>query len=333
MTSTSLHFPLLPPKDFATATRTRLDRLTEELATGRASDTGRALSNDFSAFSRVSHDLRTLQSREDALTRASTWMNGAQLSLEMVGTAGSRLAEGLVAGLTATGPGGLAGLAQTGAGALSDIVGALSRTDGGRSIFANGDASGVPPYDLDTLRAETRILAQSATDVSSLLQAFDDYFAPGGGVEAGALATSPTDPVRFPLGRGEALAVPVQGGDPEIREMVKQAALLAALPEAGFQLSAADRQSLASELPRRSVFAAAELATLRGRVGSVEARASQLSDRLTTERTQLEGRRTDAVGTDPFEIANRLQSEMSRLETIYAVTARRSRLNLTDFLR
>lgn len=333
MTSTSLHFPLLPPKDFATATRTRLDRLTEELATGRASDTGRALSNDFSAFSRVAHDLRTLQSREDALARASTWMNGAQLSLEVVDATGSRLAEGLVAGLSAPDSSGLAGLAQAGIGALSDIVTALSRTDGGRSVFANGDASGETPYNFETLRAETRILAQSATDMSILLQAFDDYFAPGGGLEANALSTIPTDPVHFPLGGGASLEVPVQAGDPEIREMVKQAALLAALPDAGFQLSAADRHGLASELPRRSVSAAAGLATLRGRVGSVEARASLLSDRLTTERTQLEGRRTDAVGTDPFDVANRLQSEMSRLETIYAVTARRSRLNLTDYLR
>lgn len=333
MTPTSLHLPVLPPQDFSTATRARLDRLTEELATGRAADTGRALSSDFSTFSRVSHDLRTLQSREDALARASAWMDGTQLALGAVETAGERLAEGLVAGLVIPGGAGIPALAEAGSGALSDIVTALAKTDGGRSVFANGDSSGVPPYDFDTLRTETRALAQSAGDLTSLLQAFDDYFAPGGGVEAGALAGAPPDPVRFPLGGGASLEIPVQAGDPEIRDAVKQAAFLAALPEAGFQLSATDRQSLASELPRRSVAAAAGVATLRGRVGTVEARASLLSERLAADRTQLEGRRSDAVGTDAFDIANRLQSEMSRLETIYAVTARRSRLNLTDYLR
>lgn len=333
MTLKSLQFPVLPPQDFATATRVRLDRLTEELATGRAGDTGRALSSDFSTFSRVSHDLRTLQAREDALARASTWMEGVQLSLEAVGAAGGRLAEGLAAGLATSGGAGIANLAQAGLGALSDMVSALSRTDGGRSVFANGDAAGTAPYDLDTLLAETTALAQSATDVASLLQAFDDYFAPGGALEDGALSAIAPDPVRFPLGDGRSLQVPVEAGDPEIREAIKQAALLAALPEAGFRLSDTDRQNLSAELPRRAVSVAGGLAGLSGRLGSVEARAAMLSEQLVKEKTQLEGQRTDAVGTDPFETASRLQSEMSRLETIYAVTARRSRLNLTDFLR
>lgn len=333
MQTNSSLLPTLAPRDFSSDTRARLDRLTEELATGRAFDTGRALQSDFSSFSRISHDLRTFQAREDALSRASIWMDVAQTSLGAIDAIGSRVGEALTSGLTADDPRSIANLGVIGDGALQDIVTSLSRTDGGRAIFGNGDASGTPPYDLDILRAETRALAQAATDVGSLLQAFDDYFASGGAVEANALASLPADPTRFPIGGGESLSVPISAGDQAIRDAVKQAALVAALPEAGFDLTLTDRSNLALELPRRSIAASAGLALSRGQLGSVEARVSLLADRLTEERTQLEIRRSDAVATDPFDVASRLQNEMSRLEAIYAVTARRSQLRLTDYIR
>lgn len=333
MRTDSPYLPLLPPRDFATETRARLDRLTEELATGRQFDTGRALSSDFSSFSRVAHDLRTLQTREDALSRATIWMDVAQTSLGAIDDIGTRLSEALTSGLNAPGTNSILNLGAVGDGALADIVNTMARTDAGRAIFGNGDATGSPPFDLAVLQAETTALAQSATDVDSLLRAFDDYFAPGGAVETGALTAYPADSVRFPLGSGESLSVSVAAGDEALRDAVKQAALVAALPDVGFALTAADKRTLSLDLPRRSVAAGASLASLRGGLGSVEARASLLSERLSDERAQLESRRTDAVGTDPFEVANRLQSEMSRLETIYAVTARRSRLRLTDYLR
>ncbi|SDZ01969.1 Flagellin FlgL [Jannaschia faecimaris] len=323
----------LAPRDFAADTRERIDRLNEELSTERNFDTGRALSSDFSAYSRVSHDLRTFQAREDALSRATTWMDVAQVSLGFVDAVGTRLAEALTSGLTGNDPGPIATLGATGKGALSDVVNALSKAESGRAVFANGDTSGDPPFDLDVMLIETTALAQSATDVASLLQAFDAYFAQGGGVETNAMSNFPGQSMQFPIGQGKALTIQVNAGDVAIREAVKQAALVSALPSTGFSLSPTDRQSLAQELPRRSVAAAAKLAELRGGLGSVEARADLLSEQMSHEETQLKIRRSDAVRADPLEVANRLQNEMSRLETLYAVTARRSRLRLMDYLR
>lgn len=333
MQTNSSLLPTLAPRDFAADMRARLDRLTEELATGRAFDTGRALQSDFSTFSRVTHDLRTFEAREEALSRARTWMDVAQTSLGAIDAAGNRLGEALTSGLAGTDPRTVSSLGIIAEGALEDIVTSLSRTDGGRSVFANGDASGTPPFDLEILRSETRAIAQAAPDLEALLLAFDGYFAPGGGVEASALSTFPAELTRFPIGGGEALSVPVSVRDQSIRDAVKQAALIAALPNAGFAVSQKDRSDLASELPRRSVAVSAGLAISRGQLGSVEARASSLSEEMNAERGQLEIRRSDAVATDPYETASRLQDEISRLETIYAVTARTSRLNLTDYLR
>ncbi|CTQ49699.1 flagellin [Jannaschia donghaensis] len=325
--------PLFTQRDFSSDTRVRMDHLTQELATGRQFDTGRALSSDFSSYSRVAHELRTIDARQDALSRASIWTDIAQGSLGAIDAIGKGLADGLTVALSSPDPRAIANLGGSGQSALADIAAILGTSDAGRAIFANGDATGTPPYDIAVLRAETSLLAQTAPDIATMLQAFDDYFAPGGAIEISALSPYPAQPVKFPLGEGAAVDVPVEAGDPAIRDALKQAALIAALPDAGFLISADDRQALALELPRRSVAAGSELAAMRGGLGSVEARLNLLSERLTDDRTRLEARRTDAVGTDPFDVANRLQNEMSRLETIYAVTARRSQLKLTDYLR
>ena len=44
-------------------------------------------------------------------------------------------------------------------------------------------------------------------------------------------------------------------------------------------------------------------------------------------------RRRGIVAADPFETANALEAAKTQLETLYALTARLSRLNLADYLR
>ena len=73
--------PLIAPRDLSADTRARLDVLTEELASGRFADIGRALSSDFSIFSRISHALRTQDARQGALSRAGTWLDSVQTAM------------------------------------------------------------------------------------------------------------------------------------------------------------------------------------------------------------------------------------------------------------
>ncbi len=90
---------------------------------------------------------------------------------------------------------------------------------------------------------------------------------------------------------------------------------------------------LSAELPRRTAQIGGDVASTQGRLGAVQERVERRASDLGRIRTEMEARRTDAMGADPFDTATRLQNEMTRLETIYAVTARRARLRLTDYLR
>ncbi|WP_179378524.1 flagellin [Jannaschia marina] len=331
LTKTAL-LPLLSPRDTSIETRAQIDRLSEELASGRGSDTGRALRADFSGFSRAAHALRTLEARETALSRGASWLSAAQDALATLETAGAAVSQGFGAtffGGTAADLSALAGIAS---GRLSDALSALSGTHGGRALFANGDASGAAPLDTATFLSDIETLARGSGDPGSLLQAFDSYFTPGGGFDL-VLSGAPPDPVRISLGEGTALEVPLALGDPEIRTMLRDLAVVASLDEAGFAMGAGELNTLGLELPRRAAEGQAALARKRGEVGAVEARVDDLADRLAQDRLRFEQERSDAVGVDAFDVANRLQNEMTRLETIYSVTARRSRLRLTDYLR
>ena len=69
------------------------------------------------------------------------------------------------------------------------------------------------------------------------------------------------------------------------------------------------------------------------RLGALEERVGRIAAALVEDKLRLEGQQAQITASDPFETASRLQGEMTRLETIYAVTARRGRLRLTDFIR
>ncbi|PQO24558.1 flagellar biosynthesis protein FlgL, partial [Rhodobacteraceae bacterium WD3A24] len=75
------------------------------------------------------------------------------------------------------------------------------------------------------------------------------------------------------------------------------------------------------------------LGALEGRVGAAEARVERAAARNSAEATAMESARNDLVGRDPFETASALQETTARLEKIYTVTARLSRLSLLEFLR
>lgn len=303
------------------------------MGTGRVADAGRALSSDFSALSQISHALRTTEARAASLNNAAIWLDVMQGSMERIEQAGAQIGEKLVSTLTASGYLSVDNLAVTAEGAMEDIASALGRTHDGRGLFTNGDPAGPAPVDIDALSADTKALAAGATDIASLLAAFDGYFADGGAFETNALRAFPADPVQFPIGGGESIGVPVSAGDRSVRDALKEAALVAALPDLGFPVGNAELSELAAILPARAATASSNLTTSRAVIGTVEERVDHARQNLDEERSKLETRKSDTIGADPYDTATRLQNEMTRLETLYAITARKSRLRLTDYLR
>ena len=64
-----------------------------------------------------------------------------------------------------------------------------------------------------------------------------------------------------------------------------------------------------------------------------EARVEDAAARLSARGTALEIARNDMSAADPYETATKLQNVQLQLETHYTLTARLSRLSLTEYLR
>ena len=77
----------------------------------------------------------------------------------------------------------------------------------------------------------------------------------------------------------------------------------------------------------------AERAALAGRIGISEARIDEASTRNESESNALQVLKYDLLGVDAYDAATRMETAQNQLETLYAVTARLSRLSLVDFLR
>ena len=327
--------PFLATRDHAADARARLDVLSDELASGRRSDLGRAVSSDFSRVSQIAHRLRTHDAKDAALAGASTWLQGAQSALDRVREANASLARMIPAAMTPAALADIGNLAAAGRGAVEDIGTALNASQAGRPLFANGDPGAGRPLDVARVLSETAALASAAPDLTAMLQAFDDYFAPapGAGIEAGAIGPYAAEPMAIALGAGAALGVPVSLADRGLRDALKQAALVAALDRTGFPMSGADQARFATVLVVGQAAASDGVTGVQARLGAVEERVARAAAALGDDRTRLEGQQAQVIASDPFETASRLQGEMTRLETIYAVTARRARLRLTDFIR
>jgi flagellar hook-associated protein 3 FlgL len=75
------------------------------------------------------------------------------------------------------------------------------------------------------------------------------------------------------------------------------------------------------------------LIQLAAKIGTSEARIDTALSRNAAEKLTLEIATAELVQSDPFTLATELEAVQTNLETLYAVTARLSRLNLTDFIR
>ena len=58
-----------------------------------------------------------------------------------------------------------------------------------------------------------------------------------------------------------------------------------------------------------------------------------MQSRNQAELLSLELAQSDLVGADPYRLATELEAVQTNLEMLYSITARLSRLNLTDFIR
>lgn len=313
-----------------TALKTSIQQLSNALVSGLADDTAAHLSGDLNPLAGLKASLARLDGYKAVTTEAGLFADTMQTAFGQIIRMASSLSQSLLAGASPSAPPRTAALGVDAAQKFEATVSALKTRVGDRSLFSGVDSTTTPLPDgaalLDTL--ETVVAgALTAADVQTAL---DDWFSQPTGYAATYQGGAQLAPVA--VAPGELARIDITAMDPTIRNTLKGFALAALIDRGVLSTS----QSGQADLLRRSGEALLtvqnDLGNTTARLGTTQQQIDQAAQRNAAEATALNIALSDMLSIDSFAVATSLQQTQTQLETLYALTARMSRLSLVNFL-
>ncbi len=316
--------------------KANFNRLTQEMTSGRKADLAAAVSGDFRVLAGIEHSLTVLRSFRTVASEAQTLATTQQTALEMVQTIGSDLAPTLAGAGTTGGATLVATAARDARLKLFSAISALNVRIGDRYAFSGDATDQKPVLGAQDILDQLSLAVAGQVTASGVTGAIDTWFsAPAGG--GGYLDTvyrgSATALAPLRIGEGEEARLTLTAADPTLREALKSLATAAMVAEGALSADLPGQALLLRSAGQMLVASGTGLASLQANLGSTEGLIAAVIARNGAEESALGIARNQLTATDPFETANELESVKTQLETLYALTARLSRLNLADFLR
>lgn len=314
--------------------KARLTRLGEEMASGQTADPAARVRGDFRPVAALERSLSLLDAYDVATDELTLAADSTQAALEQLTNMAQSLGPDLLDMSITTGANGLQTLAFSTRQALDQAVAALNTSVAGRSLFAGSATDTAPLAGSDAIFAAVAADVAGMTTAPDVLAAVDAWFdTPGGGFETVAYqgAGAPAGPVR--VADGQNMRLEVTAADPEIRNLLKGLVLGALLTDdtilAG---NAGARAELGRAAGERLIAADAQVIGRRAEVGLVQERIETVRTGNAASRDVLTMARSRILEVDPYETATALKATETQLETLYAITARLSRLSLADYI-
>ena len=313
----------------------RLATLSKELTTGKKADVAGAVSGDFKVLAGLDHRLGILDGYKTATSEAGFFAENLQHVLGTVASiAGDTGPTLLGAGTT----GGVQSVTITTGDArqkFSSVVSALNTQVADRFLLSGAATDRAPISGATDIMNALSAATAGQTTASGIITTVDSWFdaPPGGGGFADAIYGGAGQPGTFATGPNDEVTLDVTAVDPAIIDALKGLALASLVSGGALAGDDTGRAFLTRTAGETLQAAGSDLALLRGRVGSVEARIADSETRNAAETTALTIARAQIVEADPYETATTLEGTQTQIETLYSITARLSRLTLADFLR
>ncbi|WP_149587495.1 flagellin [Tabrizicola flagellatus] len=311
--------------------RAQVQRAAQEVATGRHADIGQALRGDFSPLLAVDASLARLAAFKSTAADAAFQVAAQQASIQGLSQLASGISSALMGARDVATPAQIDTLAADARGRLASAVGLLNAQASGRAVFS-GQATGTPPLGpVEDLLAELETAAAGATTAGQVAAAVTTWFANPLGFGAFYQGGPALTPV--PVAPDETAEVSTTAMDPAIRDTLSGLAMAALLDRGVLAGDPGERARLAATAGQELLRGEDARITLQARIGAVEAQIESARTRNGAEETALGILRSETGSVDPYEAATRLETIRTQLESLYLVTARVSRLSLTEYLR
>lgn len=308
-------------------------RLTNELSTGQTTDVAKRFSGDFSIVSSIETSLTSLQSYKSAANEAGQFSTIMQTTLEVVQSQTTAAVSALLLTSNSANQTQIDNTASNVRQKFDAVVSSLNTQAGGRSIFAGAATDGPAIASANVIIAELQIVIAAETTAAGVETAVNTWFdAPSGGYETVGYLGSTTPLVPFKIGAHQEADVSIMATDTEIRDTLKGLALAALVSEGALAGDALEQALLLKNAGAALLSVGDRLTGMRANLGTVEAQIETVSTQTASEISALEIVKTELLSVDPYSAASELEAVQTQLETLYAITARMSRLSLVDFL-
>jgi flagellar hook-associated protein 3 FlgL len=315
------------------ALKAEVQRLTDELATGRRSDPARPGRGDTAPVAAIEIGLARAEATRQAAAMGLHRAAAIQGALGSVATA----ADGLARDILSLGPEPdalrLGNIAADARGRFEAVVATLRASEGGRALFGGAAVTGPAVADAATLLAavDAAVAGAGATTPAAIAAAVAAWFDDPAGFAATGYRGSAAPMGAIPVGDGAAVTLGVTALDPGLRRTLAALAVAAradhpALPPGAGAALLREAAPLFAAAAEARVAAAATL-------GRAERRLAEAVAAQGAQATALALSRAELLAADPYATAVALEAAQRQVETLHAVTARLARLSLADFLR
>lgn len=315
------------------ALKQTMTRLSQELTTGIKAKPTATTAGDFAPIAGLDRALTTLQGYRTATNETALMLSAMQIALGRIQDDAGRLSTGLLAaGNSATAPMIRIAAADAFQG-FESSVSALNTRVGAKTLFAGRASDGNALADSGAMLADIQMAVATETTAAGVIAVVDTWFDdPGGGFATTGYIGSANSMSPVLVADGQSVEITPKADDPALRDTLKAMVLGALVSEGQFAGDLTAQAELLHEAGTRMLQADTALAGVRADIGLAEGRVDTAAAQNEAEAAALELARTDLLAVDPYKVATELEATQQKLETLYTLTARLSRMTLADYL-
>lgn len=309
--------------------RAELGGLLADLSAGQASDAARHLGGSVSPLLAIDSAISQARAFTQTTNFAAARATAMQTALARIDLSANEAANMLLSAASSGDPSALQAAGTRSRDGLQQAVLALNTGYAGSALFSGSATDTAPLPAAETILAAAR----NAVVTARTPQEASDQLAVWMASPTGFSATfrGNTQGPDIPVGPDETVRLDFYASDSELRGTFAGFILGALVAEGRFSATA-DGSNLSGIAGRMLLSQGEARSGHAARLGVIQSRIDDAASRNAAEAAALGVARNDLLAVDLYETSSRITATESRLEMIYTLTARLSRLSLTDYL-
>lgn len=306
--------------------------LQHELISGQVNDKMRHTGGDAALLNSLQRSISVSKTNQTNTVAIGTFLNAQQEALNRVSDITKDKAAYLIRPELFSTDDRLSGAVDRTDAALRDITTLLNSSLGGKSIFAGRNSDRAALRDVDGMISSIVSTIPTGADYQTIDQIVSDWFAPGGTFELEGYLGGPEKAEVISLGDGYNLRLDLTASDTAIRTILAELTKGAVLKQGLLSDQPDQQRLLLSNIGANLFSAASALQLTQERLGIKQAYTEQARTEAEASHTSSQIALNELLAVDEYDVASRLQDAMARLDKIYLMTARLSRLSLSEYL-